>query len=76
MEWWSWDSLTKGFQIDIKFINRYHHTWPAAIRLMCSKYLDLKPLITHTVPLAEADKALMMVADPAQFTVKVQIVDE
>ena len=63
-------------QIDIKFINRYHHTWPSAIRLLQSKYIDLRPLITHQMPLTEAVKALDMVADPSQFTVKVHITDD
>lgn len=62
-------------QIDIKFINRYHHTWPSAIRLLQSGYIDLKPLVTHTVALEEAAVALQTVSDPAQFTVKVHILD-
>ncbi|OBT54775.1 hypothetical protein VE04_03463 [Pseudogymnoascus sp. 24MN13] len=63
-------------EIDVKFINRYNHSWPYAIRLVQSGYIDLKPLVTHTFTLEEAVNALETAADRAKNSVKIHIVDE
>ncbi|KAL2060145.1 hypothetical protein VTL71DRAFT_9967 [Oculimacula yallundae] len=62
-------------EIDLKFINRYHHSWPYAIRLLSSGYIDLKPLITHTFALEEAVRALETAADRTQRAIKIHILD-
>ena len=63
-------------QIDLKFINRYHHSWPYAIRLLQSGYVDLKPLVTHTFDLESATEAMYTAADRSKESIKVHIVDQ
>jgi L-iditol 2-dehydrogenase len=38
------------------------HTYPRAIRLVQSGLVDLKPIATHTYPLAQIDQAFELVA--------------
>lgn len=64
-----------SFQIDLKFINRYYHCWPLVISAVEHGILDLKPLVTHTFGLEEADKALRTAADRTSGSVKVHVVD-
>ncbi|KAF9890548.1 hypothetical protein FE257_005679 [Aspergillus nanangensis] len=63
-------------EIDLRFINRYRDTWPPAIACMSGGILDLKKLVSHTFPLEKAMDALHLVADPAQRSIKVTVVDE
>lgn len=63
-------------QIDLKFINRYHDTWPAGLQCLSGGILDLKPLVSHTFPLERALDALHTCADPSKTSIKVQIVDK
>lgn len=60
----------------MKLINRYHHSWPYAIRLMQSGYIDLRPLVTHKFALEEAVMALETAADRSKAPVKIHIWDE
>lgn len=60
----------------MKFINRYNHSWPKAIRLLSSEFADLTPLVTHRFELAEADVAIKSVADRSKNVIKAHIVDE
>lgn len=62
-------------EVDLKFINRYHHSWPAAIRLLQHKVIDLQPLVTHRFKLEEADKALEASADRNSGSIKIHIED-
>jgi len=63
-------------QVDLKFINRYHHTWPQGIRLLTSGYLNLRPLVTHPFNLQDAVKALTSSADRGFGAIKVHIKDD
>ncbi|KAL7273875.1 hypothetical protein RUND412_003236 [Rhizina undulata] len=63
-------------EVDLKFINRYHHQWPQAIRVLQSRYMDLKPLITHTFPLEKAVEALELVGNRGAGSIKVNILDD
>ncbi|MEI6083150.1 MAG: galactitol-1-phosphate 5-dehydrogenase [Verrucomicrobiota bacterium] len=47
--------------------------WHAALAAMADKTLDLKPLITHRVPLADAIGALQMMKTGTEFYAKVLI---
>jgi L-iditol 2-dehydrogenase len=62
-------------EIDLKFINRYHHSWPSAIRLLESGYIDLRPMVSHTFTLEEAVKAMETASDRSLGAVKVHILD-
>lgn len=63
------------FQVDLKFINRYHHSWPQAMRLLSHSVLDLKPLVTHRYPLKKADEALRASADRSTGSIKIHVED-
>ncbi|KAF2152101.1 GroES-like protein [Myriangium duriaei CBS 260.36] len=63
-------------EVDLKFINRYHHSWPYAIRLMQAGYVDLKPLVTHRFRLEQAVEAIETSADRSLGSVKVHVDDE
>ncbi|SMR50489.1 unnamed protein product [Zymoseptoria tritici ST99CH_1E4] len=62
-------------EVDLKFINRYHHSWPMAIRLLQHKVIDLQPLVTHRYKLEEAQKALEASADRNSGSIKIHIED-
>ena len=62
-------------QVDLKFINRYHHSWPQAMRLLSHGVFDLKPLVTHRYPLEKADEALRASADRSTGSIKIHVED-
>lgn len=47
-------------ELTVALVNRYNHTWPLAIQLVSSGRVDVKPLITHHVPLEESADALTL----------------
>lgn len=52
---------------------RFHEEFEVAIELMKKGLIDVKPLITHTLPLDEAQKAFDIASDRSQFSMKAQI---
>ena len=70
-----WRKTDMRFQVDLKFINRYHHSWPQAMRLLSHGVLDLKPLVTHRYPLEKADEALRASADRSTGSIKIHVED-
>ncbi|KAI5299003.1 L-arabinitol 4-dehydrogenase, partial [Ascosphaera atra] len=60
-------------EIDLQYQYRYCNTWPRAIRLVDSGYIDLKPLVTHRFPIEDAVKAFETSANPQTGAIKVQI---
>ncbi|PMD36494.1 GroES-like protein [Hyaloscypha variabilis F] len=63
-------------EINLKFINRYTDTWPAAISAFSGGILNLDKLITHTFALENAMDALKLCSDVTQGSIKIQVVDE
>ncbi|KAI8911387.1 chaperonin 10-like protein [Powellomyces hirtus] len=63
-------------EIDLKFLFRYRHTWPRAIRLIQSGVLDLRSLVTHVFPLEKAQEAVESSANRDIFSIKTMIIDE
>ncbi|KAI1385864.1 sorbitol dehydrogenase [Hypoxylon trugodes] len=63
-------------EIDLKFINRYRDTWPAAIQCMSGGILDLNKMVTHKFPLEKAIDAFELCADVKNGSIKVHIVDD
>ncbi|KAI1293145.1 GroES-like protein [Xylaria venustula] len=63
-------------EIDLKFINRYRDTWPAAINCLSGGVMDLNKLVTHKFPLEKAIEAFELNADTSSLSIKVHIVDE
>ncbi len=70
-------------EIQLRFINRYHDTWPAAIRAIEGGLVEpakLESLVTDEFRLENAAQALEFAAnshkrDDGRITVKIQIVD-
>ncbi|PHH58966.1 hypothetical protein CDD82_2599 [Ophiocordyceps australis] len=72
-------------EIKLLFINRYHDTWPAALRAIEGNLIrqdKLESMVTHKFALDDAVAAMELVASqqrrrsPGQTVVKVQIVDD
>ncbi|MBI3457472.1 MAG: NAD(P)-dependent alcohol dehydrogenase [Candidatus Rokubacteria bacterium] len=60
-------------EVDILGVFRYANVYPDAIRLAASGKIDLKPLVTHRFPLAEARRALDTVVEQKSSAVKVVV---
>ncbi|KAI8948709.1 GroES-like protein [Xylaria longipes] len=63
-------------EIDLKFINRYRDTWPAAIQCLSGEVMNLNKIVTHKFPLEKAVEAFELNADLSQPSIKIHIVDE
>lgn len=59
-------------ELDLRGSFRFHEEFETAIRLMQGGLIDVKPLITHTLPLADALKAFEIASDKGQ-SMKTQI---
>ncbi|KAH3669231.1 hypothetical protein OGAPHI_001352 [Ogataea philodendri] len=63
-------------EVDVKFINRYHQSWPAVIRLISDGIVDVKSFVTHRFPLEKAAEAITLSSDPKNGSIKVIIEDK
>jgi L-iditol 2-dehydrogenase len=66
-------SVVRRKGVTIKLVRRMKHTYPRAIRLVQSGLVDLKPLVTHLLPLGEVGKAMELVSNYADGVVKVVV---
>ncbi len=62
-------------EIDIKFSNRYHDSWPTVINMISNGIIKVDDLVTHKFPLERADEAIELVSDPTKGSIKVLIED-
>ena len=62
-------------EIDLRFLFRYKHQYPRALRLVGARLIDVRPLVSHRFALADAVAAFTVAGDPTQGGVKVQILD-
>jgi L-idonate 5-dehydrogenase len=60
-------------ELDLRGSFRFHPEFAIGVSLMQKGLIDVKPLITHTVPLAQAEDAFRLASDRAQ-AMKAQIV--
>ena len=60
-------------ELDLRGSFRFHEEFATAVRLMQSGLVDVKPLITHTVPLKDAERAFH-IANDRSAAMKAQIV--
>jgi L-idonate 5-dehydrogenase len=60
-------------ELDLRGSFRFHEEFAIGIALMGQGLIDVKPLISHTVPLADAEQAFMIATDPLQPSLKTQI---
>ena len=59
-------------ELDLRGSFRFHEEFTTAVKLMQSGLIDVKPVITHTVPLADAELAFRIANDRGQ-SMKVRI---
>ena len=59
-------------ELDLRGSFRFHEEFTTAVKLMQSGLIDVKPVITHTVPLADAELAFRIANDRGQ-SMKTQI---
>jgi L-idonate 5-dehydrogenase len=59
-------------ELDLRGSFRFHTEFAVAVELVRAGLIDVKPLITHTLPLAEAETAFQLASDRQQ-TMKAQI---
>ncbi|ATB01651.1 L-idonate 5-dehydrogenase (plasmid) [Sinorhizobium meliloti] len=59
-------------ELDLRGSFRFHEEFATAVKLMQGGLIDVKPLITHTLPLGEALKAFEIASDKGQ-SMKTQI---
>lgn len=59
-------------ELDLRGSFRFHPEFATGVKLMQSGLINLKPLITHTVPLADAETAFKLASDRA-LAMKAQI---
>lgn len=62
-------------EIDVKFINRYHDTWPTVIKMISKKIINVDQLVTHRFPMEKAQEAIELAGDPSKGSIKVIIED-
>lgn len=62
-------------EIDLKFSNRYHDSWPTVINMISNGIIKVDDLVTHKFPLERADEAIELVGDPTKGSIKVMIED-
>lgn len=60
-------------ELELRGSFRFHEEFETAIELMRKGLIDVKPLVTHTLPLDDAQKAFDIASDRSQFSMKAQI---
>ena len=61
-----------GKELQLRGSFRFHTEFELAVQLMLSGLIDLKPLVTHTVPIDRAEEAFLVANDRSQ-AMKAQI---
>lgn len=60
-------------ELDLRGSFRFHEEFALAVELMRKRLIDVRPLITHTVPLAQAEDAFVLASDRAR-AMKAQVI--
>ena len=60
-------------ELDLRGSFRFHEEFATGIAMMKQGLIDVKPLISHTVPLEDAEQAFLIASDPLQPSLKTQI---
>ena len=61
-----------GKELQLRGSFRFHSEFEMAVQLMQGGLLDLKPLVTHTIPIDRAEEAFLIASDRSR-AMKVQI---
>ncbi len=59
-------------ELDLRGSFRFHAEFAVAVGMMARRLIDVRPLVTHTLPLAEAEQAFVLASDRNQ-AMKAQI---
>lgn len=62
-------------ELDVRGVNRYANTYPAAIALLASGKLDVRPLVSHRFPFDRVVEAFDFAVEHPEETIKVMIGD-
>jgi len=60
-------------ELDVRGVNRYCNTFPAAIRLLSDRRVDLRPLISHRFSFSSVVDAFSFAAGSPSETIKVMV---
>jgi L-iditol 2-dehydrogenase len=66
-------SIVRRKGLTIRLVRRMAHTYPVAIRLMEKKLIDLKPLVTHRMPIEDVGKAMELLSHYRDGVIKAVI---
>jgi len=66
-------SVVRRKGLTVRLVRRMAHTYPTAIQLVSKQHIDLKPLITHRLPLGDVGKAMNMLSSYDDGAIKVVI---
>lgn len=66
-------SVARRRELEFRWCRRFKNNFPAAIRLIETGRIDLNPLITHSFPLAETNRAFEIVAGYQENVLKASI---
>lgn len=65
-------NILVGKELNLRGTHRFHGEYAQAVRMIGDGEIDVKPLITHTLPLAEALEAFAIASDRSK-AIKVQL---
>ena len=60
-------------ELNLKGSFRFHSEFELAVKMMKKKLIDVKPLITHSIPFKNAEKGFKIAMDKKENTMKVQL---
>ena len=61
-------------ELNIKGSFRFHSEFELAVKMMKKKLIDVKPLITHSIPFQNAEQGFKIVMDEKENSMKVQLI--
>ena len=60
-------------ELNLKGSFRFHSEFELAVKMMRKKLIDVKPLITHSIPFQNAEKGFNIAMDEKEISMKVQL---
>jgi L-iditol 2-dehydrogenase len=66
-------SIVRRKGLTIRLVRRMAHTYPTTIQLVAKQLIDLKPLITHRLPIADVGQAMELLSHYRDGVIKVVI---
>ena len=60
-------------ELNLKGSFRFHSEFELAVKMMKKKLIDVKPLITHSIPFLNAEKGFKIAMNDHENSMKVQL---